>query len=134
MGFTRWPADLTPEGVQTAQEFAHQHGDVVSVMFIGGIPWPESLGNQPYSQDVRNNMAYQPPAGKRLFLSISPLNMDRKDIAPYWGEGDNQPLPDPWQSYALNSPEVKTAYLNFVLRAVKAMNPSYLAASYEVRP
>jgi hypothetical protein len=45
MGFTRWPADLTPEGVQTAQEFAHQHGDVVSVMFIGGIPWPESLGN-----------------------------------------------------------------------------------------
>ena len=38
LGFTRWPADLTLEGILTAQDFAHQHGDVVSVMFIGGIP------------------------------------------------------------------------------------------------
>src|SRR3990170_4605755 len=51
MGFTRWPADLTPEGVLTAQNFTHEHGDIVSVMFIGGIPWPESLAEQPYSQD-----------------------------------------------------------------------------------
>ncbi len=131
MGFTRWPADLTLEGVMTAQNFAHEHGDIVSVMFIGGIPWPESLADQPYSQDVQNNMAYQPPAGKKIFLSISPLNMDRKDIAPYWGEKDNQPLPAPWQSYALNSLEVQKAYLNFVLRAVKTMNPSYLAIGIE---
>ncbi|MHB8865807.1 MAG: glycosyl hydrolase 53 family protein [Pirellulaceae bacterium] len=131
MGFTRWPADLTLEGFLTAQNFAHEHGDIVSVMFIGGIPWPESLADQAYSQDVQNNMGYRPPAGKKLFLSISPLNMDRKDIAPYWGTKDNQPLPAPWPSYALNSPEVKKAYLNFVLRAVRAMNPSYLAIGIE---
>ena len=131
MGFTRWPADLTMEGFLTAQNFAHQHGDVVSVMFIGGIPWPEALADKPFSQDVQNNMAYQPPQGKKLFLSICPLNMDRKGLAPYWGEKDNQPLSAPWSSYALNSPEVKQAYLNFVLRAVKAMNPAYLAIGVE---
>jgi hypothetical protein len=95
MGFTRWPADLTLEGVLTAQNFAHQHGDIVSVMFIGGIPWPESLAGQPFSQDVQNNLAYRPPQGKKLFLSICPLNMDRKSMAPYWGEKDNLPLPAP---------------------------------------
>lgn len=131
MGFTRWPADLTLEGMLTAQNFAHEHGDVVSVMFIGGIPWPEALDNKPFSQDVQNNLAYQPPAGKKIFLSISPLNKDRKDLAPYWGEKDNQPLPKPWSSYALNSPEIKRAYINFVLRAVQAMHPAYLAIGVE---
>jgi hypothetical protein len=131
MGFTRWPADLTLEGFLTAQNFAHEHGDVVSVMFIGGIPWPEALDDKPFSQDVQNNLAYQPPSGKKIFLSICPLNKDRKDLAPYWGEKDNLPLPNPWSSFALNSPEVKRAYLNFVLRAVTSMNPTYLAIGVE---
>ena len=93
LGFTRWPTDLTPEGIRVAQDFAHAHGDIVSVMFIGGIPWPEALDDKPFSQDVRNNLAYRPPQGKKLFLSISPLDMDRKGLAPYWGESDNRPLP-----------------------------------------
>jgi hypothetical protein len=131
MGFTRWPADLTMDGLLTAQNFAHEHGDIVSVMFIGGIPWPEALADEPFSQDVQNNMAYQPPAGKKLFLSICPLNMDRKGLAPYWGEKENQPLPAPWSSYRLNSPEVKKAYVHFVLRAVKTMRPAYLAIGVE---
>ena len=95
LGFTRWPADLTLEGFLTAQNFAHAHGDIVSVMFIGGIPWPEARDGKPFSKDVENNLGYHPPKGRKLFLSISPLNMDRTDIAPYWGEKDNLPLPEP---------------------------------------
>jgi hypothetical protein len=109
LGFTRWPADLTAEGVRQAQDFAHAHGDIVSVMFIGGIPWPEALADKPFSRDVQSNLAYRPPAGKKLFLSISPLDKDRKNLAPYWGEKDNQPLPEPWRGRALNSPEVQRA-------------------------
>ena len=52
MGFTRWPADLSLDGFLTAQDFAHAHGDIVSVMFIGGIPWPESLDGKPFSKDT----------------------------------------------------------------------------------
>jgi hypothetical protein len=131
LGFTRWPADLTWEGFQTAQDFAHAHGDIVSVMFIGGIPWPESLAGEAFSQDVEGNLSYRPPAGKKLFLSISPLNKDRSDVAPYWGDKDNLPLPEPWNRLQLNSPEVKKAYLAFTLRAVKAMQPDYLAIGIE---
>jgi hypothetical protein len=131
MGFTRWPADLTLEGFLTAQNFAHEHGDIVSVMFIGGLPWPEALEGTEFSKDVDRNLGYRPPSGKKLFLSISPLNKDRSDLAPYWGEKDNLPLPAPWNRRKLNSPEVKKAFLAFTLRAVKAMNPDYLAIGIE---
>ncbi|HYA29419.1 MAG TPA: glycosyl hydrolase 53 family protein [Acidobacteriota bacterium] len=131
MGFTRWPADLTVDGLAIAQEFAHSHGDIVSVSFIGGIPWPEAHDGKLFSKDVQSNMSYHPPAGKKLFLSISPLNKDRRDLAPYWGDTDNQPLPKPWDKEPLNSPRVKKAYLNFVLRAIETMHPDYLAIGVE---
>lgn len=132
LGFTRWPSDLTLAGVQGAQDFAHAHGDIVSVMFIGGIPWPEALDAKPFSRDVESNLAYRPPVGKKIFLSISPLDQDRKNLAPYWGEKDNQPLPKAWKDFALNSPEVKRAFLNFATRSVDALRPAYLAIGIEL--
>jgi hypothetical protein len=131
MGFTLWPADLSVDGIQVARSFAYAHGDMVSVMFIGGIPWPEALEGKPFSKDVQGNLDYRPPSGSKLFLSISPLNKDRTDIAPYWGEKDNLPLPKPWDQRLLNHAEVKKAFLNFTLRAVKAMSPDYLAIGIE---
>jgi len=131
MGFTLWPADLTDEGFRTAQEFAHAHGDILSVMFIGGIPWPEALDGKPFSKDVQDNLNYRPPAGKKLFLSVSPLDKDRRALAPYWGDKENLPLPKPWEKEPLNSPRVKKAYLNFLLRTIKAMRPDYLAIGVE---
>jgi hypothetical protein len=131
MGFTHWPADLTDEGVALAKEYAYAHGDIISVMFIDGIPWPEALDGKPFSKDVQSNMSYRPPAGKKLFLSISPLNKDRRDLAPYWSDAANQALPRPWDKEPLNSPRVKRAFLNFVLRAVETMRPDYLAIGVE---
>jgi len=131
MGFTQWPADLTDEGVAIAREYAHARGDIVSVMFIGGIPWQEALDGKPFSKDVQEHMSYRSPAGKKLFLSISPSNSDKRGLAPYWGETDNRPLPRPWIGEALNSPRVKRAYLNFIMRAIDAMKPDYLAIGVE---
>jgi len=131
MGFTRWPADLTREGVAIAEDYAYTHGDIVSVTFIGGVPWAEALDNKPYPQDVQDHLKYRSPAGKKLFLSISPLDKDRRGLAPYWGETDNQPLPPPWNRELLNSARVKRAYLNFVLRAVEIMRPDFLAIGVE---
>lgn len=131
MGFTLWPADLTQDGVALARDFAHARGDIVAVNFIGGIPWPEAFAGKPFSKDVHENLAYRPPAGKKLFLSISPLNRDRRGLAPYWGDRDNRPLPPGWEKEALNSPRVKRAFLNFVLRSIEAMRPDYLAIGVE---
>jgi hypothetical protein len=131
MGFTPWPSDISAQGFLTAQEFAHAHGDIVSIMFIGGLPWPETLASKPFSQDVENNLKYRPPTGKKLFLSISPLDKDRKGLAPYWGAKDNLPLPAPWNTLPFNSPLVKKAFLAFTLRAVQTMKPDYLAIGIE---
>jgi hypothetical protein len=131
MGFTLWPADLTAEGVAAAQKFADTHADIISVMFIGGIPWSEALDGKPFSKDVQDALADRPSGEKKLFLSISPLDKDRKGLAPYWGEKDNQPLAKPWDKEPLNSPRVKKAFLNFVLHSVKTMRPDYLAIGVE---
>jgi arabinogalactan endo-1,4-beta-galactosidase len=131
MGFSQWPADLTDEGIAISREYAESHGDIVSVMFIGGIPWQEALDDKPFSKDVQENMSYRAPAGKKLLLSISPLNKDKRDLAPYWGDRENQPLPKPWDKEPLNSPRIKKAFLNFVLRTIDTMHPDYLAIGVE---
>jgi len=132
MGFTLWPADLSLEGLVTAQELAYAHGDIVSVTLLGGIPWPEALSGKEFSQDIRDNLAYRPPQGKKLFLAISPLDKNRRGLAPYWGEKENLALPRPWSQEPLNSPRVKKAFLNFVLRCVQDLHPDYLAIGMEV--
>jgi hypothetical protein len=131
MGFTLWPADLSDEGVQTAQDFAYAHGDIVSIGLIGGIPWPEALDGKPFSKNVQDSLSYRQPGGKKLFLSISPLDKDRRGLAPYWGYKDNLPLPKPWDKEPLNSARVKKAYLSFVRRTVETMRPDYLAIGVE---
>src|SRR5262245_52872011 len=96
MGFTLWPADLSDEGLRTAQDFAYAHGDIVSVALIGGVPWPEALDGKPFSKSVQDGLTYRQPPGKKLFLSVSPLDKDRRGLAPYWGEQENLALPKPW--------------------------------------
>jgi len=131
LGFTRWPPELSLEGIRQVDRFIDRHADLVSIMFIGGVPWPEALAAKPFSQDVRNNLSYRPPEDYEVFLSISPLDQERKKLAPYWGEKDNQPLPVEWAGRGFDDPEVAEAFTNFVLRSVKALEPDYLAIGIE---
>jgi hypothetical protein len=131
LGFTRWPSELSLRGIQQADDFLGKHADLVSVMFIGGIPWPEALDGKPFSPDVQNQLNYRRPNGYELLLSISPLNQDRQGLAPYWGEKDNQPLPPEWAQRPFNSPEVTSAFTRFTLRSVEALQPDYLAIGIE---
>jgi hypothetical protein len=131
MGFTLWPSDLTWEGLAMAQRFAYAHGDLVAMTFLGGVPWPEAFSGKEFSQEVCDNLGYRPPDGKKLLLSISPLDRNRKGLAPYWGERENLPLPKPWDKEPLNSQRVKKAFTNFVSRSVDALHPDYLAIGME---
>ncbi len=131
MGFTRWPSEISTKGVKQADEFIDEHADLVSIMFIGGIPWQEALEDKPFSKDIQNNLDYRLPEGYELLLSISPLDMDRANLAPYWGEKDNQTLPKEWQTRRFNSPEVIYAFTNFVLQSTWKLNPDYLAIGIE---
>ena len=132
MGFTRWPPEATIQGIQTVDNFIAKHADLVSLHLDNGIPWQESLQNKPYSLDVVNRLKYRPPAGYKFYVAISPLNMFRDKMAGYWGEKDNQPLPDIWNNLALDNPQVIKAYANYALRVVEATKPDYFVFGVEV--
>lgn len=131
MGFTPWPPEMSLSGLKTAQDFIEAHGDMVSLMLIGGIPWQEALDGKPFSADVQRRLATPRPAGHKLFLSISPLNIRRDGLAPYWGDRENMPLPPAWAKRRFSDPRVVNAFTAFTLRAVAALRPDWLAIGVE---
>lgn len=131
MGFTRWPPDLSEASVEIADRFIEQHADLAVVHLLGGIPWPEAFEGLAYPKDVNTQLSYRPPSGTKLYVSVTPLNMDRSGIAPYWGERDNMPLPPAWRDARLDSPQVKKAYGEFLMHIVDEMHPDYLNIGVE---
>ena len=132
LGFTRWPADLTVAGQRTADRFLKNHGNLVALHLERGVPWPESLAGTPYPADVRSFLSYRPPAGHRLFVSISPLNAARDGMALRWGSSDEQPLPPGWTGLRFDDPRVVRAYGAYAERVVRSLHPDYLAIGVEV--
>lgn len=131
LGFTRWPADLTVAGQRTADRFLWAHGNLVGLHLERGVPWPESLAGRPYSADVRSFLDYRPPAGHRVFVSISPLNATRDGMALYWGTADEQPLPPGWTGLPFDDAKVVQAYGAYAERVVRSLHPDYLAIGVE---
>ncbi|MDP8244934.1 MAG: glycosyl hydrolase 53 family protein [Candidatus Hinthialibacter antarcticus] len=134
MGFTPFPSDITIDAVVAAQQFAVQHGDLISHHLEQGVPWTEALSNQPYHEKLINewNSRVEYSKGKKIFLSLNALNDGRNGLAMYRGEKDNMPLPEAFVGKALNDPDVKTAYLNFCRRAIETFKPDYFAIGIEV--
>lgn len=136
------------------------NSDLIAYHFDQGIPWPEAYADTftgtepPYSANLREvwakHRSTQPP-GVKVAVSITPLGLPRHRMAAYWGVGQgfildenfnqvpNGPvidyegriLPAPWNTYALNSPEVKTAYLNYARRVIEYFEPAYLVTGIE---
>jgi len=135
MGFTRWPPVATLEGIARMDAFLAAHGDLTALHFDGGVPWPEALADSPFSEGLMNNWKSTRdaiPANHTLLVSITPLDMTRSKLASYWGDSDNLPLPKPWDTYPLDHPDVKTAYLNYARQVIKYFQPDYFAIGIEV--
>lgn len=71
-----------------------------------------------FSPDIERQLSFKPRPGTKLFHSISPLSMTRRDLAPYWEERDNLPLPPEWQKLPFDDPKVIRSFTRFVLRSV----------------
>ena len=135
LGFTPFPHEISLEAVEYTYERLAQDADIVAHHFDDGIPWPEALAGEPYA------LAYQAewrgrrnstPENHDIFLSLTPINIDRNGLAPYRGTTGDMPLPAPWDSYDLTHPNVKTAFYNHVVRAIDFFEPEYVAIGIEV--
>lgn len=135
MGFTPWPYDATTDAVEWTYEKISEHSDIISHHMEEGVPWPEAYDNSAFSSEFQTEIdsrLERIEPGMSVLLSVSPLNMGRDAMALYRGSRESMALPAPWDSYALNSTEVKTAYLQYVNKMVDAFQPDYLIIGVEV--
>lgn len=170
MGFTPELYDFpaTPDETAAVEQYVVEKlgsdGDIVNLHMDGGIPWPEAYADDfkglipPYSNDLLATwraLQNRVPAGAhKLLVSINPLGIPRRRLAPYWGYGeqfqyqqgppwdrvpsgnfsDGAPRmpPAPWNTYGLSDAPVKTAFLNYARRTVEFFHPDYLMIGIEV--
>ncbi|MEZ5667327.1 MAG: hypothetical protein R3F55_07825 [Alphaproteobacteria bacterium] len=132
LGVTRWPPDLTLAAVAAVDGFVARDCDMAAPMLYGGVPWTEAASGAPFAEGLRVELAYRPPAGHKLLLSLGPLDLLRRGMAPYWGERENMPVPPQFAGRSLDDPQVMASFAAFALRACEAMRPDWLAIGIEL--
>jgi len=134
MGFTPFPYDITDAALIDTRESLRQNSDLVSNHLDEGIPWVEMLNGENVSGELLSEWQYRLALteGKISLLSITPIDISRSQMAPYFSPSGVQSLPEPWASYAFDHPDVKSAYLNYARQAVAFFQPDYLVLGIEV--
>lgn len=134
MGFTPFPWDMTLEAVTETNRFVVENGDIVSHHLEQGVPWTEALEDKPFHPKMMDDWENRRKVsgGKKVFLSVSPLNGGRSGMSLYRGEDEEMPIPDLFRDKAFNDPIVKKAYLNYCHRAADFFQPDYFAIGIEV--
>jgi hypothetical protein len=135
MGFSPWPYDATLEAKDWVYARIHAEGDIVSHPLEEGVPWPDMADGRGFSgsflaelEDRRNRRV----PGKKTLIQINPLNVSRTGLAAFRGATPNEPLPSPWDGYALDSPQVKSAFLTYARQMVEFFEPDCLLIGVEV--
>lgn len=135
MGFNPWFYDATLEAMEWTYRAINEKGDVISHHMEEGVPWPEVAADAPFAKDFAESIDQRirhTAAGKKILLSLNPINPGRDGLAFYRGSSINQPLPVPWDRLELDSPEVKSAYFKYLTRLIDQFKPDWLAIGIEV--
>ena len=130
MGVTPWPADFTEEEVNNSYDFINNHCDIVSHHFDDGIPYEEAFNDQPmpasFLQDIQTRKT-KTAAGKKVFLSVSALNLTRKEKSDYYSNVVvSDSIKNFWKQLPFNDARVVTAYINYISRLIDAFQPVYV--------
>jgi hypothetical protein len=134
MGFTSWPYGATEDAVRNTYAFIGAHADVVVEHLDDGVPWTESLRDEPWPKWFEKKMDSRRklrPAGTKLLLSLTPLNMGRNGLAECSGEGSRPPLPAELKGKAFGDRQLTAAYANYCRRMVEFFRPDYLLTGIE---
>jgi hypothetical protein len=130
MGTTPWPADFTINEVDTAYKFINDHCDIVSHHFDEGIPYEEAFYNSTMPavliQDVAVRKA-KTTAGKKIFLSVSALALDRISRPGYYANASaSDSIKNYWRQLSFDDSKIVTAYVNYVSWLISQLQPVYV--------
>lgn len=130
MGVTPWPADFTEQEVNNSYDFINNNCDIVSHHFDDGIPYEEVFFNQTLPPDLQQDIQTRKTktaAGKKIFLSVSTLNLTRKEKADYYSRAAvTDSIKNYWKQLAFNDNKVVTAYINYISRLIDEFQPIYV--------
>lgn len=135
MGFTPFPYAISTAAIDYVYEKIATDADIISHHFDNGVPWVEALSGDDFHPNLISDWQYKlakTPAGHKIFLSVTPISIDRDSLAPYRGEEGGMPLLPPWDTISFNHPDVKEAFLNYCTRVKEFFNPDYFAIGIEV--
>lgn len=135
MAFSPWLYDATFEAQDWVYSKINAEGDVLSHHLEEGVPWQAMHDGLEFSGTYLAELQSRKDrrvAGKKSLVQICPLDISRSGLAPNRGATPNEPLTAPWNGVALNSPQVKTAFLNYARRMIEFMEPDYLLVGVEV--
>ena len=134
LGFTPFPYEISLDGVQFAYDALENDADIVAHHFDNGIPWNEALNGEPYHENIMGDWRLRQSmtsADSIVYVAVTPISLLRNSLAPYRGEADDMPLPEPWASYEFDHHDVKQAYYNHVVNTIEFFQPDYLAIGIE---
>jgi hypothetical protein len=142
LGFTPFPHAFTQEAVDDAYDVIKRNADMIVQHFDDGVPWQEALDNannakkyrDTYAGNFLNDLDYKlqhNPAGHVVYLALTPLGPLREGLALHRGNSVNEPLTTPWDTYALDHPEVIKAYTRHCLNMIEHFDPDYVAYAIE---
>lgn len=128
MAVTPWPADFTPAAVDDAYAFINNHCDMVSHHFDEGVPYEEAYRQLSWPQALLNDVAsrkQKTAAGKKILLSVAPLNLTRHDKADYYNtpDGISDSIKNYWKGLPVNDPKVVTCYFRYVSYLIDQLHP-----------
>ncbi len=143
MGFTPFPVELTPAGLEEAYRFLSESADCAAFFPNDGFPWLQALETtdlDAYPPLLREylilnralQIKYLP--SHRMYLAANVIHHVEYDrIAPAWTEaGANQPLPPGWDAYPMDHPDIVRAAANYLRTLIRIFEPEFVALGVEV--
>lgn len=132
LGVTRWPPDLTLAALSAVERFIRDACDLAAPTLFGGVPWPEAAEGRPFSAAIEADLSWRPPDGHAFLVSVNMLDDGRSGLAPYWGERDNQPIPEPFAGRPFDDPLIMSAYAGYCLRVCERLRPDWFVVGIEM--
>lgn len=130
LGVTPWPAENTLASVQNAYSFINQECDLVMHMIDDGIPYEEAFRKQPMPKALSDDIGFRKlyTGSKPVFLSVSPLNLTRKERNGYYRQSSETPADIKlyWESLPFDHPDVIRAYVNYVDYLAAQFSPQWI--------
>lgn len=135
MGFTPFPYAISTNAVDYTYQTLEQSADLMCHHFDDGVPWVEALNNTAFHPTLQQDWNYRKSRtlpSQKVMLAFTPISSSRNALASYQAASPNMPLPAPWNSYSLNHPDVKKAYLTYCKRGIDFFAPDYFLMGIEV--